>query len=150
MKNQKLILIGAAAFIVGILASGAIAAYAVNGNHTGVMNMYAMHSTVSSDEKTVTNASARDMSMDEMTTNLKAKTGDTFDKAFVSEMIVHHQGAIDMANLALANANHQEVKDLAKNIITAQTTEIQQMKDWQTQWGYTSSSMMGKHDMTGM
>jgi len=150
MKNQKFILIGAAAFIVGLLASGAIAAYAVNGNHTGVMNMYAMHNAVSSDEKTATTTSASGMSMDEMTTDLKGKTGDAFDKAFISEMIVHHQGAIDMANLALTNANHQEVKDLAKNIITAQTTEIQQMKDWQTQWGYTSNSMMGNHDMMGM
>jgi len=138
--NLRSILIGAAAFVVGMLASGAIAAYAVNGNH----------SSVSSDEKTATSTSASGMSMDEMTTDLKSKTGDAFDKAFISEMIVHHQGAIDMANLALTNANHQEVKDLAKNIISAQTTEIQQMKDWQTQWGYTSNSMMGDHRMMGM
>ncbi len=142
--DQRSILIGGAAFIVGALASGAVATYAVNGNHTGVMDMYAMHNNTMSD----TDSSS--MSMDGMVTSLKGKTGDTFDKAFMSEMIVHHQGAIDMANLALANAKHQEVKALARGIVTAQTTEIQQMKDWQTQWGYTSSSITGDHDMMGM
>jgi len=138
--NQKSIFIGVAAFVVGIFASGAIATYAVNGNHTSVLHMYAMHSSTS----------ASGMSMSEMTSDLKGKTSDEFDKAFMSEMIVHHQGAIDMADLALTNAKHQEVKDLAKNIIAAQNTEIQQMKAWQTQWGYTNDTTMGDHSMMGM
>ncbi len=70
----------------------------------------------------------------EMTAELQTKTGDDFDKAFIVGMIYHHQGAIDMANVALKNAGHQEIKDLAKNIITAQTTEIAQMKQWQQAW----------------
>lgn len=148
--NQKSILIGAAAFVIGVLASGAIATYAVNGNHTGMMNMYAMRGDSSSDETSTNSSSANSMSMDRMTTDLKGKTGESFDKAFISEMIVHHQGAINMANIALTNASHQEVKDLAKNIISAQTTEIKQMKDWQAQWGYTSNSTMGDHNMMGM
>ena len=147
--NQRSIFIGVAAFVVGIFASGAMATYAVNGNHTGVLNMYAMHSN-NHREETASNTSASGMSMSEMTTDLKGKTGDTFDKAFMSEMIVHHQGAIDMADLALTNAKHQEVKDLAKNIIAAQNTEIQQMKAWQTQWGYTNDTTMGDHSMMGM
>jgi uncharacterized protein (DUF305 family) len=73
-------------------------------------------------------------SMQDMSAVLKNKTGNEFDQAFISEMIVHHQGAIDMANLALVNAEHQEIKDLAKNIISAQTTEIEQMKQWQLDW----------------
>lgn len=51
-------------------------------------------------------------------------------------MVEHHQGAIDMAKPASSNASHQEVKDLAKEIITAQTKEINQMMQWQTAWGY--------------
>jgi uncharacterized protein (DUF305 family) len=57
--------------------------------------------------------------------SLSSKAGDEFDKAFIQEMIVHHEGAIDMAQLALQNAGHQEIKDLAKNIIAAQDAEIQ-------------------------
>jgi uncharacterized protein (DUF305 family) len=69
-----------------------------------------------------------------MCNGLNNKTGDVFDKAFLSEMIAHHQGAIDMANAALKNAKHQEIKDLANAIISAQTKEINQMKEWQVTW----------------
>jgi uncharacterized protein (DUF305 family) len=67
-------------------------------------------------------------------------TGDDFDKAFLSEMIVHHQGAIDMATLAKQNAKHDEIKKLADDIVVAQTKEIGEMKQWQQQWGYGAST----------
>lgn len=73
-------------------------------------------------------------SMNMMTGSLKGKSGDEFDKAFLSEMIVHHQGAVEMANLALQSANHQEIKDLANAIVSAQTKEIGQMKEWEKAW----------------
>jgi uncharacterized protein (DUF305 family) len=72
--------------------------------------------------------------MNNMNAGLQGKKGDAFDQAFLSEMIVHHQGAIDMAKLAQTNAKHQEIKDLAGNIITAQTKEIAEMKAWQKSW----------------
>lgn len=76
------------------------------------------------------------MSMDQMMTTLQGKTGDDFDKTFIAEMIMHHQGAISMAKLASAQAKHQEVKDLANGIISAQTSEITEMQAWQKNWGY--------------
>lgn len=79
--------------------------------------------------------------MDEMSgmeNELKGKTGDEFDKAFIEQMIMHHQGALDMAAPGEKNAEHQEVKDLTKAIVTAQTKEIKQMKQWQKDWGYES------------
>ncbi len=72
--------------------------------------------------------------MDEMMQGLAGKTGDEFDKAFLSEMIMHHEGAVEMAEAALQNAKHDEIKIMANAIISAQTTEIQQMKDWQRSW----------------
>lgn len=71
------------------------------------------------------------MSMD---AELRGKTGDVFDQAFISEMIIHHQGAVEMAELALTNAKHQEIKDLARAIIEAQNREIVDMKAWQKSW----------------
>ena len=76
------------------------------------------------------------MSMDEMSKLLNSKTGDDFDKAFIEGMIIHHQGAIDMAKQASASASHQEIKDLSSDIISAQTKEINQMQSWQEKWGY--------------
>ena len=69
-----------------------------------------------------------------MMMGLEGKTGDEFDKAFLSEMIMHHEGAVEMAQAALANAKHQEIKDLAKNIISAQNKEIADMQKWSTDW----------------
>ncbi|MGK2896735.1 MAG: DUF305 domain-containing protein [Candidatus Saccharimonadales bacterium] len=81
-----------------------------------------------------------EMSMSQMTDDLKNKTGDDFDKAFISSMIEHHQGAIDMAKLAEKSAKHEEIKVMSNDIMTAQSTEIDMMKNWQTEWGYIDSS----------
>lgn len=72
--------------------------------------------------------------MSDMMAGLEGKKGDDFDKAFLTGMIVHHQGAVQMAEAALANAKHDEIKQMAHAIITAQTSEISQMKDWQKNW----------------
>ena len=72
--------------------------------------------------------------MQSMNAELQGKTGDAFDQAFLSEMIIHHEGAVEMARLALTNAKHQEIKDLAKAIIAAQNKEIADMKGWMKAW----------------
>lgn len=78
--------------------------------------------------------------------------GEEYDRIFLSNMIAHHQGAVDMAKLALTNAKHQEIKDMANGIIAAQSTEISDMESWQKSWGYpaTSGSMMEDHSSMGM
>jgi uncharacterized protein (DUF305 family) len=72
--------------------------------------------------------------MSGMMAGLEGKTGDTFDEAFISEMIMHHQGAVEMAQAALINAKHEEIKELANAVISAQTKEIKMMQQWQSQW----------------
>ncbi|MBI1863477.1 DUF305 domain-containing protein [Candidatus Microgenomates bacterium] len=59
-----------------------------------------------------------------------------FDKAFIEEMIPHHQMAVMMANMLLGGTQRPEMKKLAQDIITAQTAEISQMRQWHTAWGY--------------
>jgi uncharacterized protein (DUF305 family) len=74
--------------------------------------------------------------MGQMTEELKGLTGDAFDKAFLSSMIEHHQSAINMAFPGQTNAKHDEIKQLTKAIVDAQSSEISQMKQWQKDWGY--------------
>ena len=57
-----------------------------------------------------------------------------FDKAFIEEMIPHHQLAIMMANMLQSGTNRPEMQQLAKNIISSQSKEIQQMQAWYKQW----------------
>ena len=91
---------------------------------------------------------ASDMSMSQMTGSLQGKQGDDFDQAFISAMIEHHQGAVDMAKLSASNAKHDDIKQLSLGVIAAQEKEIDQMKQWQIDWGYMNNPQ--SHSMNGM
>lgn len=56
-----------------------------------------------------------------------AKDAD-FDLLFLTSMIAHHQGAIDMAQDPLENGKDPELKALLNEIVTAQSAEIEEMK----------------------
>lgn len=73
---------------------------------------------------------------------LKDKQDDEFDKAFIAGMIEHHEGAIEMAKLSAGNAKHAEIKQLSQEIILAQKSEIDEMKQWEADWGYSSNDDM--------
>ncbi len=65
-------------------------------------------------------------------TNLQTAT--PFDKAFLQDMIPHHQSAIDAAKLEQEKGQHPELKQLAGTIITDQQKEIDQMQTWLKTW----------------
>ncbi|TPK24419.1 DUF305 domain-containing protein [Mesorhizobium sp. B2-5-9] len=69
--------------------------------------------------------------MDKMHTDMMASqyTGNA-DVDFVRGMIPHHQGAIDMAKVELANGKDPEIRKLAERVIAAQEAEVKQMQDW--------------------
>jgi uncharacterized protein (DUF305 family) len=56
-------------------------------------------------------------------------TGDA-DVDFMTQMRVHHQGAIDMAKVVLADGKDAEVKRLAQEIVAAQEKEISTIDAW--------------------
>lgn len=125
---QKEYIVGVAGLLLGIIVTLAAQNFTPEKNRKDyVAGSDKMHDQM-------THGDSMSSSMDMMTNSLKGKTGDEFDKAFLAEMIVHHEGAVEMANLALKQANHQEIKDLSNAIISAQNTEISQMKQWQTTW----------------
>ena len=72
--------------------------------------------------------------MSEMTSTLAGKTGAELEQAFLDEMIIHHQGAIDMAQMVKIGSNRPELRQLAEDIIAAQTKEIEMMRQWLSQW----------------
>ena len=87
------------------------------------------------------------MTMSQMNDDLRDKSGDEYDAAFLALMIEHHQGALDMAELSADRAEHEEVRRLSEEIVDAQEREIGQMRRWQKQWGYDAdaSSDHGGH-----
>jgi len=122
--DTKILLTAVIALVVGVGGGYAFAANKPPESHVmpdGEMMHGGMHSGMQAE-------------MDSMMAGLAGKTGDDFDKAFLAEMIMHHKGAVDMAEAALQNAKHDEIKQMADAIISAQTNEINQMKSWQEAW----------------
>ncbi|QUW85704.1 DUF305 domain-containing protein (plasmid) [Streptomyces mirabilis] len=58
---------------------------------------------------------------------LKDASGKAFDTAFLTMMVGHHQGAIEMAKTEKSNGVYGPAKALADDVITAQSAEITQM-----------------------
>ena len=56
------------------------------------------------------------------------------DRNFIEQMVSHHEDAVLMADLALQKAQHSELKQLAADIKTAQTREINDMRSWYKSW----------------
>jgi uncharacterized protein (DUF305 family) len=52
------------------------------------------------------------------------------DRAFLEGMSEHHDGAIDMAQLALFQSTHEQLRGLAEKIIRDQAAEISQFQAW--------------------
>ena len=69
---------------------------------------------------------------------MNAAGGNEFDLMFLDMMTPHHAGATTMAREALMRAEHTEIKNLARQIIVAQETEIAQMNKWKAAWGDAS------------
>ena len=59
---------------------------------------------------------------------------DPFDKAFIDAMIPHHRSAISMAQVALEESDNPEIREIARNIVSAQKREIAQMHEWRREW----------------
>jgi uncharacterized protein (DUF305 family) len=72
--------------------------------------------------------------MGDNTDNSRLEEASDFDTAFVEEMIPHHQMAVMMATMLKNGTQRPEMKQLADNISTAQTKEINQMRDWLQEW----------------
>lgn len=67
------------------------------------------------------------------------------DVAFVQGMIAHHQAAIEMAQIQLRHGADPQNRQLAQEIIAAQTREIGQMQRWLAARGKAPAAPHGPH-----
>lgn len=137
--NKESILYGIIGLLAGIIIAGTTAVLAVNNDNHSLMNVMGMD-TDHSHQPLASNHS--EMPMTEMSGQLQNKSGDEFDKAFIEMMISHHEGAIDMAKLIPTRTKHDEIKKLGEAVISAQTKEITDMRQWQKDWGYSVNETM--------
>ncbi len=64
-----------------------------------------------------------------MMRDLEALRGAALDKVFLEDMIMHHMGALMMAQSVQPYIEHKEMTDLTKAIVETQTEEIQLMRE---------------------
>ncbi len=64
-----------------------------------------------------------------MMRELEGQSGVTLDRTFLEDMIMHHMGAIMMAESVAPYIEHDEIKELTKTIKTSQSKEIADMQE---------------------
>ncbi|WP_245560421.1 MULTISPECIES: DUF305 domain-containing protein [Nocardia] len=68
------------------------------------------------------------MSQEQMA-ELKTMSGAEFDRMWLTMMIDHHSGAVEMAKTEQANGTNADTKKIADAVVSSQQSEIDQMKD---------------------
>lgn len=71
---------------------------------------------------------------DPMTNRLQKLNGKDFEITFMQYMMVHHQAAVQMAQLVPTHTKRPQLQTLAQNIIRTQSSEIIEMSTWLKQW----------------
>ena len=68
-------------------------------------------------------------------TNLSAlSAAPDFDRAFIEQMIPHHQMGVMMASMAQTNSQHPQLRAMQQAMVKAQSREIEQMSQWYRSW----------------
>jgi uncharacterized protein (DUF305 family) len=73
-----------------------------------------------------------------------------FDRAFIDMMVPHHEGAVAMAEQLLEDGEQPALRNMADDIIAAQTEEIARMREWRKDWygsARSSADPMADHEM---
>lgn len=74
-----------------------------------------------------------------------------YEISFLQSMIDHHAMAVEMAELCMTRAIHEELRSMCEEIAATQTQEIQLMQSWLQQWyGITYEPEMTKKEMREM
>ena len=94
------------------------------------------------------NSMSKDGEMKDMKSSPNAAS-QPYDLQFIDTMTMHHQGAIDMAKMALEKSQNADLKKFAQKIIDDQNKEIAQMKEWRGKWFKDKPEAMNM-EMSGM
>jgi uncharacterized protein (DUF305 family) len=70
--------------------------------------------------------------MNTMNHDIANENGTEFDKVFLDNMIIHHEGAVSMSEIALKKSKNPDIRALSEEIIEVQKKEIIIMREWKS------------------
>lgn len=97
----------------------------------------------------MSNMNGHDMSNMDHGTSASNAAEQPYDLQFIDSMAHHHDGAIQVAEMAVRKTEREELKKFAQKIINDQKKENGQMKTWRDQWYAGKPSAMNM-DLPGM
>ncbi len=145
-NNNNTIIVGLLSLILGLLlgyflsASGAANRVPFMSGMMGMMGGETMEEEMDemmghgAGDEFVDGDGAMSHAMDEMMLGFRGLTGEAYEEMFLRGMIVHHLGAIEMAQELLKQTKRPELINLANNIIASQTKEVNDMRAWHEAW----------------
>lgn len=99
-----------------------------NANHAGMDHSKMDHSTM---DHSKMDHSTMDHSNMQSSPNAASAP---HDLQFIDTMIVHHEGAVDMAGMVADRTRNTQLRKFAEDIERDQEKEIAQMKQWREKW----------------
>jgi uncharacterized protein (DUF305 family) len=133
-KNSAVI-IGLLALIVGLLLGYFFGANMMpQRSFFGAGSMYEEMGENMYGDEIIDGDGAMQHAMDEMMLIGRGQTGEAYEEAWLRGMIVHHLGAIAMAENLLEETDRPELIELANTIIESQAREVEHMKGWLQAW----------------
>lgn len=76
-----------------------------------------------------------------------AVSGEAYDKAFTANLVIHYGNVLNMAEIAAARAEHQQLKDMAEEIVSTYGLLMYNLNNWQKEWGYPVTAAHNMADM---
>lgn len=135
--KNKIIVIGLLALIVGLLLGYFFGINTMP--HRGSLGSESLYQEQEMEghmyeDEIIDNDGAMQHAMDEMMLGFRGLEGEAYEEMFLREMIVHHIGAITMAEELLEHTDRPELRELAHTIIATQSSEVEMMRGWLEEW----------------
>jgi len=67
------------------------------------------------------------------------------DEEFITQMIPHHEEAIETSKIMLEKTENPELKKFLEDVVAAQSKEVEEMKVWHKEWFGNDYAATGKY-----
>lgn len=78
-----------------------------------------------------------------------SSSNEPFDRQFIDQMTMHHEGAIMSAQRMISDSDRPELRQLAEDIDESQSEQIERMQGWREEWYGGSGDSPGMGSMMG-